>query len=78
MQRKPKNTMSLWSKRRVVMAHSAAEIYFDLIARIRAKVKADISIVYDPETGIQKHFLKGKLLKVKKVSDGTKPNSNNL
>jgi len=60
------------------MAHSAAEIYFDLIKRIKAKVKADISIVYDPETGIQKHFLKGKLLKVNKVSNGTKPNSNNL
>jgi len=60
------------------MAHNAAEIYFDLIKRIKDKVKADISIVYDPETGIQKHFLKGKLLKVKKVSDGTKPHSNNL
>lgn len=47
--------------------HSAAEIYTDLIKRIKAKVKSEISVVFDDTTGIQKAFLKGKLLWVKKV-----------
>lgn len=46
---------------------SAKEIYEDLIKRIKDKIKSEISVVYDPETGIQKAFLKGKLLWVKKV-----------
>ena len=46
---------------------TAKEIYEDLIKRIKDKVKSEISVVYDPETGIQKAFLKGKLLWVKKV-----------
>jgi len=45
---------------------SANTIYFDLIKRIKEKVKSDIRIVYDPTTGIQKTFLHGKLLGVKK------------
>lgn len=61
-----------------MMGHTANEIYHDLIKRVKQKVKNDISVVYDPETGIQKHFLQGKLLMVKKVSNGTKPDSNNL
>lgn len=44
---------------------SANNIYFDLIKRIKAKVKSEIRTVYDPETGIQKTFLHGKLLGVK-------------
>ena len=61
-----------------MMAHTAHEIYQDLMKRVKQKVKNDISIVFDPETGIQKHFLQGKLLMVKKVSNGTKPDGNNL
>jgi len=41
-------------------------VYFDLIKRIKAKVQSEIRVVYDPETGIQKTFLHGKLLGVKK------------
>jgi len=47
--------------------HSAAEIYTDLILRIKSKVKSEISVVFDDTTGIQKAFLKGKLLWIKKV-----------
>ena len=46
---------------------SALDIYNDLIKRIKAKVKSEISVVFDPDTGIQKAFLHGKLLWVKKV-----------
>ena len=49
------------------MNKSAKEIYDNLIKRIKDKVKSEISVVYDPETGIQKAFLHGKLLWVKKV-----------
>lgn len=52
------------------MSQNAKEIYDDLIARIKAKVKSEISVVYDPETGIQKAFLHGKLLWVKQVKTG--------
>jgi hypothetical protein len=41
-------------------------VYFDLIKRIKAKVQSEVRVVYDPETGIQKTFLHGKLLGVKK------------
>lgn len=47
--------------------HSAAQIYTDLIKRIKAKVKSEISVVFDDTSGIQKAFLHGKLLWVKKV-----------
>lgn len=47
--------------------HSAAQIYTDLIKRIKAKVKSEISVVFDDTTGIQKAFLQGKLLWTKKV-----------
>jgi hypothetical protein len=45
---------------------TAQDIYFDLIKRVRAKVKSEERVVYDPNTGIQKTFLQGKLLYVKK------------
>lgn len=45
---------------------TAQDIYFDLIKRIKAKVKSEIRVMYDPDTGIQKTFLHGKLLGVKK------------
>jgi hypothetical protein len=45
---------------------TAQDIYFDLIKRVKEKVKSEIRVVYDPETGIQKTFLHGKLLGVKK------------
>jgi len=47
--------------------HTAAQIYTDLILRTKSKVKSEISVVFDDTTGIQKAFLKGKLLWVKKV-----------
>ena len=49
------------------MAQNANEIYNDLIKRIKDKIKKETSIVFDPETGIQKCFLHGKLLWAKKV-----------
>lgn len=70
--------MNLSRKRSLLMAFNAHEVYLDLIKRVKQKVRNDISIVYDPETGIQKHFLQGKLLAVKKVSNGTKPDSNHI
>jgi len=45
---------------------TAKDIYFDLIKRVKQKVNSEIRVVYDPETGIQKTFLHGKLLGVKK------------
>ncbi len=45
---------------------NANDIYFDLIKRVKAKVQSEVRVVYDPETGIQKTFLHGKLLGVKK------------
>ena len=42
-------------------------VYDDLIKRVKEKVKSEESIVFDPETGIQKCFLHGKLLWVKHV-----------
>ncbi len=47
-------------------SNTANDTYFDLIKRIKEKVKSEIRVVYDPETGIQKTFLHGKLLGVKK------------
>jgi hypothetical protein len=47
--------------------HSAAQIYTDLIKRVKSRVKSEISVVFDDTTGIQKAFLHGKLLWVKKV-----------
>ena len=49
------------------MNKTAKEIYDELIKRIKDKVKSEISVVFDPNTGIQKAFLRGKLLWVKKV-----------
>jgi hypothetical protein len=47
-------------------SNTANDIYFDLIKRIKAKVKSEMRVMYDPETGVQKTFLHGKLLGVKK------------
>jgi len=41
--------------------------YKALIARCKAAVKAKETCVYDPETGIQKWFLDGKLTHIKHV-----------
>ena len=46
---------------------TAQQIYDDLIKRIKERIKQETSIVFDPETGIQKCFLHGKLLWVKQV-----------
>ena len=45
---------------------SAKEIHEDLIKRIKDKIKKETSVIYDPNTGVQKTFLHGKLLGVKK------------
>lgn len=45
---------------------SAKEIYENLIKRIKDQIRKETSVVYDPSTGIQKTFLRGKLLGVKK------------
>ncbi len=50
---------------------TAQDIYFDLIKRVKEKVKSEIRVVYDPTTGIQKTFLHGKLLGVKKFIPNT-------
>ena len=56
------------SKRKTFIATLPAVMtYHDLIKRIKEKVKSEESIVFDPETGIQKCFLHGKLLWVKHV-----------
>jgi len=54
-------------KKGTLSMSNAKEIYDDLILRIKSKVKSEISVVFDDTTGIQKAFLKGKLLWVKKV-----------
>jgi len=54
-------------KKGTLSMSNAKEIYTDLILRIKSKVKSEISVVFDDTTGIQKAFLKGKLLWVKKV-----------
>jgi len=54
-------------KRSIISMSNAKEIYDDLILRIKSKVKSEISVVFDDTTGIQKAFLKGKLLWTKKV-----------
>lgn len=62
-----KHTTLTLLQQNTLMAQTAKEIYDDLIKRIKDKIKKETSIVYDPETGIQKCFLHGKLLWVKKV-----------
>lgn len=44
---------------------TARLIYQALIIRCKAAVKARTSVVFDPETGIQKTFVAGKLTEVK-------------
>jgi len=63
---------------------SANTVYFDLIKRVKEKVKSEERVVYDPNTGIQKTFLHGKLIHVKKfipnhlrVKHDSIPDSNN-
>lgn len=50
-----------------IATSSAKEIYEDLIRRIKENIRKEISVVFDPNTGIQKAFLRGKLLWVRKV-----------
>lgn len=49
------------------MLNTAAEIYHALIARCKQHVRSHTSIMFDPETGVQKTFVKGKLTEVKQV-----------
>jgi len=46
---------------------NAAEIYRQLIVKVRKSVKDKERIVFDPITGVQKCFLDGKLIWVKYV-----------
>jgi len=46
---------------------TAKQIFDALMARLKAGAKAREQVVFDPETGIQKHFLDGKLVAVKIV-----------
>ena len=66
---KSKEVLSLKMNRKKgkLSMSNAKKIYEDLILRIKSKVKSEISVVFDDTTGIQKAFLKGKLLWVKKV-----------
>lgn len=50
-----------------IATSSAKEIYEDLIKKIKENIRKEISVVFDPNTGIQKAFLRGKLLWVRKV-----------
>jgi len=47
--------------------NTALEIYHALIRRIKEKIQKQKSVVFDPETGIQKIFLDGKLIAIKQV-----------
>jgi len=50
-----------------IATKKAKNIFEDIIAKIRIAVKKEEQIVYDHTTGIQKCFLKGKLVWTKKV-----------
>jgi len=45
--------------------NTAQNIYFALIKRIKAKVKSEERVMYDPETGIQRTYIQGKLINTK-------------
>ena len=68
MTKSSKRTTLTLLQQNTSMNNSAKDIYNDLIKRIKDKVNKETSIVYDPATGIQKCFLRGKLLWVKKVN----------
>jgi len=46
---------------------SAKQIYNELIARCHAHVRSVTSAVFDPDTGIIKTFVAGKLMNIKHV-----------
>jgi hypothetical protein len=45
----------------------AFKIYYDLIQRIRAKIRLETEITVDFATGIQRKYLHGKLISYKKL-----------
>ena len=45
--------------------YSASAIFWAMVSRIKSKMKASESVVFDPSTGVQKTFLDGKLLYVR-------------
>jgi hypothetical protein len=51
---------------------TSKEIYDNLIIRIKESVRGKERVVYDPETGIQKTFLDGKLIHVKQFTPNHK------
>lgn len=51
---------------------TAKSIFDDLIKRVKASVKSKESVVYDPETGVQKTFLDGKLIHVRQFTPNSK------
>jgi len=55
------------TEKKHIATKSAKEQYDDVITRIKEQIKKETSVVFDPSTGIQKCFLRGKLVWVKKV-----------
>jgi len=53
---------------------TAKQIYDELIARCRAYVKSRTSSVFDPNTGILKTFIAGKLMHTQQINT---PRGNN-
>jgi len=51
---------------------TSKQVYDDLIKRVKDSVKAKERVMYDPETGIQKTFLDGKLIHVKQFTPNHK------
>lgn len=56
------------------MPQTSMEIYKALIDRCKQHVKMHTSVMFDPETGVQKTFVKGKLTEIKNFTPREKPN----
>lgn len=54
------------------MGTSSKEVYERLIAKVKLSVKDKERVVYDPNSGIQKTFLDGKLIHVKLFTPNNK------
>jgi hypothetical protein len=47
--------------------HHVSEIYVDLMMRIKESLNGRKRVSFDPKTGVQKHYLDGKLIHMIKV-----------
>jgi len=54
------------------MTNTAKEVYDELIKKAKDSVKAKERVVYDPNSGIQKTFLDGKLIHVRTFTPNSK------